>query len=174
MNDIPHESDQIIMRSATRREWGEILRANQATSWSTLHQIDDYLLHVILILRTGLDGLTMELITSINFIVLSACLFTTYLVGLALYRLYFSPLARFPGPKLAALTLWYEFYYDVIKRGRYTWKIAELHKQYGEPLVEGRSYRLDLLITLLGPILRISPHELHIDDPKYSLPRIGS
>ncbi len=55
-----------------------------------------------------------------------------YLVGLAVYRLYLSPLAKFPGPKFAALTLWFEFYYDVVQRGRYTWKIAELHEQYGE------------------------------------------
>lgn len=55
-----------------------------------------------------------------------------YWICLAVYRLYFSPLAKVPGPKLAALTLWYEFYYDVIKRGRYTWKIAEMHERYGD------------------------------------------
>ncbi|KAL8785036.1 MAG: hypothetical protein Q9195_008796 [Heterodermia aff. obscurata] len=76
------------------------------------------------------------------------CLTVVYLTALVLYRLYLSPLAKFPGPKLAASTLWYEFYYDVVKRGRYTWKIAELHAQY-------------------GPIIRISPYELHIDDPEY-------
>ena len=57
--------------------------------------------------------------------------FSVYCIFLAVYRLFFSPLATFPGPKLAALTLWYEFYYDVVKRGRYTWKIAELHERYG-------------------------------------------
>jgi hypothetical protein len=55
-----------------------------------------------------------------------------YIVALAIYRLYFSPLSKFPGPRLAALTLWYEFYYDVIKEGRYTWKIRELHGKYGQ------------------------------------------
>lgn len=49
----------------------------------------------------------------------------------AAYRLYLSPLAKFPGPKLAALTSWYEFYYDYFERGRFTWKIKELHAQYG-------------------------------------------
>ena len=64
------------------------------------------------------------------------------------YRLYLSPIASFPGPKLAALTLWYEFYYDVILDGRYTWKIAELHEQY-------------------GPIIRINPYEIHVIDPEF-------
>jgi hypothetical protein len=47
------------------------------------------------------------------------------------YSVYFGPLAKFPGPKLAAATLWYEFYYDVILQGRYTFKIKELHEKYG-------------------------------------------
>lgn len=54
-----------------------------------------------------------------------------YLVTLVFYRLVLHPLARFPGPKLAAATRWYEAYYDVIRNGQYTFKIAEMHKVYG-------------------------------------------
>jgi hypothetical protein len=55
-----------------------------------------------------------------------------YLVSLGIYRLYFSPIAKFPGPPLAALSFWYEFYYDVIREGSYTWRIREMHAKYGE------------------------------------------
>lgn len=54
-----------------------------------------------------------------------------YLAYLAIYRLYLSPISKFPGPKLAALSLWYEFYHDVIRGGQYCFKIRELHDQYG-------------------------------------------
>ena len=54
------------------------------------------------------------------------------LLSLAFNRLYLSPLAKFPGPKLAALTRWYEFYYEVVLRGQFTFHITELHKKYGK------------------------------------------
>lgn len=58
-------------------------------------------------------------------------LWVVYLIGLAVYRLYFSPLAKFPGPKLAALTKWYEVYYEVVLRGQFTFHFNELHEIYG-------------------------------------------
>jgi hypothetical protein len=58
-------------------------------------------------------------------------IYVLYIGARATYSVYFGPLAKFPGPKLAAATLWYEFYYDVILRGQYTFKIKELHNQYG-------------------------------------------
>ncbi len=54
-----------------------------------------------------------------------------YGIVLGIYRLYFHPIARFPGPKLAALTRWYEFYYEIVKQGQMTFHIQELHKKYG-------------------------------------------
>ena len=62
--------------------------------------------------------------------------------GLVLYRLYLSPLSRFPGRKLAIATMWYEFYYQAIKKGQYPWIIQKMHAEYGENLsLEGKSMR---------------------------------
>jgi cytochrome P450 len=62
-----------------------------------------------------------------------------YLLTLALYGIYFSPLAKFPGPKLAAATalpkLWH------LARGEAVSWVTSLHQQY-------------------GPIVRVSPTEL--------------
>ena len=55
-----------------------------------------------------------------------------YVLGLYVYRIYFHQLSNIPGPKLAAASLWYEFYYDVVKKGQYTWKIWEMHNKYGK------------------------------------------
>ena len=74
--------------------------------------------------------------------------FVAYLICLATYRLVFHPLAKFPGSKIAALTLWYEFYFDGIKKGLYTFEIRRMHEKY-------------------GPIIRISPNELHVDEPSF-------
>ena len=59
-----------------------------------------------------------------------------YCVSLAIYRLFFSPLSKFPGPVLAALTIYYEAYYDIIKGGQYTFKIKELHNKYGDYYIQ--------------------------------------
>ncbi|KAK9423441.1 putative cytochrome p450 protein [Seiridium unicorne] len=74
--------------------------------------------------------------------VLLAALLT---IGGAIRRLFLHPLAHIPGPRLAALTWWYEFYFDAIQPGQYVFKIQELHKRY-------------------GPIIRVTPDEIHISD----------
>lgn len=79
----------------------------------------------------------------------------TLAIGLAswlalrtIYRLYFHPLAHIPGPKITAITHLYEFYYDVLCDGKFTFQMEKMHKKY-------------------GPIIRVTPHEVHISDPDY-------
>jgi hypothetical protein len=101
---------------------------------------------------------------SITFPLITGLVWVFYLVGLATYRLYFHPIARFPGPKLAALSRWYKFYYDVVCRGQLTFHIHALHQKYGlYPL----SPFLSIWLTCPGPIVRIAPDELHVVDSGY-------
>ena len=60
-----------------------------------------------------------------------ATLVLFYSFGLGLYRLTFDRLAKFPGPRLAAATYWYEFYYDWWCGGKYLFQIEKMHKKYG-------------------------------------------
>ena len=70
----------------------------------------------------------------------------------SVYRLLFHPLARIPGPKLAALSTIYETYFDLLAApgdgGRFYWQIERLHARH-------------------GPIVRIGPNEVHVDDPSW-------
>jgi hypothetical protein len=54
-----------------------------------------------------------------------------YVFGLVFYRLYLSPISKFPGPRIAAVTWWYELYYDVIHKGKYIYQIEKMHDKYG-------------------------------------------
>lgn len=58
-------------------------------------------------------------------------LWLTYLFVLVVYRLYFHPLARFPGPKYAAISRWHEYYHEVVRKGQFTFVVQEYHKKYG-------------------------------------------
>lgn len=68
-------------------------------------------------------------VSGIVFAVLAASV--AHVVLLTLYRLFLHPLARFPGPRLAAVTSWYEAYYEIILQGQFSNKIGELHDVYG-------------------------------------------
>lgn len=72
----------------------------------------------------------MELLSAVS-LAYAAGIVVLWLVSLAVYRLTLHPLAKFPGPRLAAVTRYYEGYYDLIQNGQYTAKIEEMHKKYG-------------------------------------------
>jgi hypothetical protein len=46
-------------------------------------------------------------------------------------RLWFHPLSNIPGPWYAAVSTFYEFWWDCPKDGKYRFKIEEMHKNYG-------------------------------------------
>jgi hypothetical protein len=56
----------------------------------------------------------------------------SYSASIVTYRLYFHPLRKIPGPWLAAVTSWYEFYQDVILGGHYVKEYPVLHARYGQ------------------------------------------
>ena len=47
-------------------------------------------------------------------------------------RLFFHPLSKYPGPRLAAMTLWYKAYFDIVMDGGWAEHLEYLHEVYGE------------------------------------------
>lgn len=54
-----------------------------------------------------------------------------WLVNIFIYRRYFHPLAKIPGPFLPAVTRLYLWYYSVVVEGQFYRKIEQWHKTYG-------------------------------------------
>lgn len=78
----------------------------------------------------------------------AATLLAIYTFSLIFYRIYLSRLSSIPGPKLAAATYFYEIYYDIVRSGNMFKQLQILHEQY-------------------GPIIRINPREIHVNDPDF-------
>ncbi|KAE8392884.1 cytochrome P450 [Aspergillus alliaceus] len=69
----------------------------------------------------------------------------SYIIYNAVYNLYLSPLARFPGPKL--------------------WAISDIPRQIS--IVRGRAHlRILALHNHYGPVVRVGPHELSFNTPQ--------
>ncbi|KAK5676948.1 hypothetical protein LTS10_010712 [Elasticomyces elasticus] len=74
----------------------------------------------------------------------------TALAFIILQRLYAHPLSNIPGPRIAALTTWWETYIDVFQGAgsQFYSHLRGLHDKH-------------------GPIVRIGPNEVHISDPEW-------
>ncbi|KXX76482.1 Trichodiene oxygenase [Madurella mycetomatis] len=92
-------------------------------------------------------GLIQQYWGHLAFLFLAAV--SLYYIAIAIHRLYLSPLGRagIPGPKLAGLSFLYEAYYEAWLGGQMFQHVRELHKKY-------------------GPIVRITPDEVHFEDPE--------
>lgn len=89
-------------------------------------------------------------VTSVGSILSKLAVMTAfYIISRGIYNLYLSPIAHVPGPKLAALTYFYQSYFDIYPyAGHWLFQQIELHKRY-------------------GPVVRVGPDEIHIDDPDF-------
>jgi cytochrome P450 len=83
-------------------------------------------------------GTALGLVTEYRWSVL-ASIVLLHITTTCIYRRFFHPLARIPGPFLPAVTKLYQSYYNC----RYYLEIERLHDQY-------------------GPVVRITPDEVHI------------
>lgn len=54
-----------------------------------------------------------------------------YVILQSVYRLFFHPLRHIPGPKLAAASYFYEFYYNCVRGGKFLFEIERMHQVYG-------------------------------------------
>jgi hypothetical protein len=65
----------------------------------------------------------------------------------AISNLYHHPLAKFPGPRLAAVTSLWRAYVEVVQAKSFCHALEDLHKVYGD-------------------IVRVGPDELHFCEPQ--------
>ena len=72
----------------------------------------------------------MDRQSEISWAIVASGVLAVFTIGL--YRLFFHPLSKVPGPKLAALTGLYEFHYECIKQAKFAFQIKRLHEQYGQ------------------------------------------
>ncbi|KAI0970361.1 cytochrome P450 [Xylaria arbuscula] len=92
----------------------------------------------------------LTLVTPAQFTLCVGAVWLLYGFFISIYRLFFHPLRHVPGPKLAALTQWVETYHECFKPpgGQFMWEYQKWHEKY-------------------GPIVRISPNEVHIQDIRF-------
>lgn len=72
---------------------------------------------------------SIDLFSAISTFFVFYFIWTVYTI---VYNVFFHPLANLPGPRYAAASYLYEWYYDLYLSGQFTFKLKELHQQYGK------------------------------------------
>jgi hypothetical protein len=87
--------------------------------------------------------------------------YALFAVAESIRRLWFHPLSKYPGPRLAAMTLWWQCYYDVFHDGggQLLAQLELLHKKYGMISACQPSRHTEFEI---GPVLRIGPNHVRL------------
>lgn len=81
-----------------------------------------------------------DLVAGASWKSLGSVAFVCYWMGVLTYRLYLHPLARFPGPRVAAASFLYEVYWDFVGNGAYLFKTQGMHDKYGRSQIEKKNY----------------------------------
>ncbi|KAB8235872.1 cytochrome P450 [Aspergillus alliaceus] len=87
--------------------------------------------------------MTLADLSPILIVAILAGIALLYRIGIIIYRLFFHPLAKFPGPKLLAASSFPHAYYNWTQ-GTWYRQVLDLHKSY-------------------GPIVRVAPDRLAVD-----------
>jgi len=105
-------------------------------------------------------GLTIPytlLLVAISFVLYKVCQFLWH----AIHNLFLSPLSKFPGPKIAALTNWWEIYHVVkCKQPSAAVRVITEH------IPGDRFIVIQTLHEKYGDIVRIGPNQLSVASPK--------
>lgn len=77
--------------------------------------------------------LTTSDFTKTQFAMAAASIVLIPFVMNAIYNMYFHPLSRIPGPRLAAITRWWSFYYEI--QHAFPDKCREISEQYHTDII---------------------------------------
>ncbi|KAK0189785.1 cytochrome P450 [Armillaria mellea] len=93
---------------------------------------------------TGMFKAILNSLSVANYAILAS---TLLILARYLYQYLNHPLRHYPGPRIAALSKWYKFYFDVLQDGGFLEHLEKLHIQY-------------------GPVVRVGPNEVHFSNPR--------
>ncbi len=135
-----------LMLSVVGRDY-DTIKANNTQSQAVLCPLDN-----ILNMHDFMQSTYFHLLCSF---------FLLRLFYLVLFRLYLHPLRSFPGPRLAAITDYYQAYYAIWQNGMFAKHTEELHRIYGTVIfLSSISRKLIGCALIKGPVVRVRPNEV--------------